>query len=107
MKMNNRSNSTATGKTNFVSRCADFCQSLVARIDKARENILAELRTQFGIQDHLLRLALNEAEALAWESGFPQLVFPELAREKAQALATWQGHQRELRHLNQRPSHRA
>ena len=31
----------------------------------------------------ILHLALNEAEALAWQNGFPELIFPTLALEKA------------------------
>ena len=45
----------------------------------------------------LFRLALNEAEALAWQTGFPQLFFPLLAREKALALAVWHSRQQAIR----------
>jgi hypothetical protein len=38
-------------------------------------------------QIRLFRSALNEAEALAWETGFPHLVFPTLAMEKVRSLA--------------------
>lgn len=38
-------------------------------------------------QLRLVRLALNEAEALAWETGFPHLIFPTLAMEKVRCLA--------------------
>jgi hypothetical protein len=41
----------------------------------------------------LLRLALNEAEALAWDASFPHLWFPLLAEEKAQEVAAWHAHQ--------------
>ena len=49
-------------------------------------------------QPRLLRLALNEAEALAWASGFPALVFPILAQEKAGNLAAWHARQQSVRH---------
>jgi hypothetical protein len=42
-------------------------------------------------------LALNEAEALAWETEYPYLVFPTLAAEKAQAVAKWQVRQHLIR----------
>ena len=45
----------------------------------------------------LLRLTLNEAEALAWETGFPHLILPSLAMEKLNTAATWQVRQRVLR----------
>jgi hypothetical protein len=41
----------------------------------------------------LARLALNEAEALAWQTGVPHLVFPELADEKIRELAAWRERQ--------------
>lgn len=46
---------------------------------------------------HRFRLALNEAEALAWQTPFPTLFFPALAREKAQHLLAWQERQAALR----------
>jgi hypothetical protein len=39
------------------------------------------------------QLALNEAEALAWQTEFPQLFFPDLAVEKIQAVARRQTRQ--------------
>ena len=48
-------------------------------------------------QPRLFRLALNEAEALAWQTGFPHLFFPALAREKALALAAWHSRQQAIR----------
>jgi hypothetical protein len=44
----------------------------------------------------LLELAMNEAEALAWQTDFPQLFFPTLAAEKAGAVAGWHARQRRL-----------
>jgi hypothetical protein len=35
---------------------------------------------------------LNEAEALAWETEYPQLVFPALAEEKIEAISSWYSH---------------
>ncbi|SRR6266536_958518 len=48
-------------------------------------------------QPRLLQLALNEAEALAWQTGYPQLVFPVLALEKAVGVATWHFRQQSVR----------
>ena len=48
-------------------------------------------------QPHVLQLALNEAEALAWQTGFPELVFPALAQEKARKVADWVKHQECIR----------
>jgi len=49
------------------------------------------------LQPRLLQLALNEAEALAWQVGYPQLFFPVLAWEKAVGVATWHFRQQSLR----------
>ena len=46
----------------------------------------------------MVQLALNEAEALAHQTGFPFLVFPALAREKVEAVAAWNRHQWMVRH---------
>jgi hypothetical protein len=72
------------------------CRTLLAQIERTKAAILAEFRGTLQAHEHVLRLALNEAEALAWQSGVPQLVFPTLAREKAQAVATWHARQRSL-----------
>lgn len=64
------------------------------------ENVKAAIRNEFRdaleAHEHLLHLALNEAEALAWQSGVPELVFPTLAREKAQTVVSWHARQRAL-----------
>lgn len=44
--------------------------------------------------EKLLSSALNEAEALAWQTPYPHLFFPELAQEKAAAVRDWTIHQR-------------
>ena len=45
----------------------------------------------------ILQLTLNEAEAVAWESGFPHLIFPLLAEEKARKAAAWIERQQAVR----------
>ncbi len=37
----------------------------------------------------LIRAAIREAEAIAWQTPFPHLVFPELAREKIERARDW------------------
>src|SRR5262245_10478015 len=77
------------------------CWKLLSQIEKTKTAILTEFRTTLESHEHLLRLALNESEALAWLTGVPQLVVPTLAREKAQAVAAWHARQQSLRHLQQ------
>lgn len=45
----------------------------------------------------LIRLVLNEAEALAAQTGVPELVLPALAEEKVSSLKKWAARQQALR----------
>jgi len=65
-------------------------------IAKVRALVGREFSTLRQREPRLLRQALNEAEAIAWQTGFPQLVFPSLALEKARAVATWESRQRTM-----------
>jgi uncharacterized membrane protein YkgB len=56
-------------------------------MEVVRANVLSEYRVGFEQADHLIELAIEEAEALAWQTGYPELVFPELAVEKARQVA--------------------
>jgi len=77
--------------------CVASCRKLVAQLDQIKNAILADFRGMFGGQEQMLRLALNEAEALAWQTDYPHLVCPTLAMEKAQGLAAWNVRQRAIR----------
>src|SRR5437899_2147715 len=77
--------------------CVASCRKLVVQFDQIKNAILADFRGMFRGQEHMLRLALNEAEALAWQTDYPHLVFPTLAMEKAQGLAAWNARQRSIR----------
>ena len=70
--------------------------TLVA-IAKVRALVESEFAPLLQREPRLLRQALNEAEAIAWQTGFPQLIFPSLALEKARAVATWESRQRTMR----------
>jgi len=99
MKSNDGSSQNQNTLSQIKSACATACRNLVSQMNHAREAVLAEFRDGFHIPEHMVKLALNEAEALAWETKYPQLVFADLATEKAQALLAWQRHQEET--LNQ------
>jgi len=89
-------NRTTADRT-FAKICLASCQKLIVQIENAKKAILAEFRESRVTHEQLLRLAVNEAEALAWETGFPHLVFPTLATEKAQAVAAWDARQQSIR----------
>lgn len=78
-------------------RCAASCKQLLAGIQSVRNRVTNEFHDTYEAHERLVRLALNEAEALAWETAYPHLLFPALAAEKLQAVATWQTRQRAIR----------
>jgi hypothetical protein len=84
-------------QTNFGVRCVASCRKLLAQLEDVREQVVAEFRGRLEGHKHVLDLAMNEAEALAWETGFPQLFFPTLATEKASAVSGWHMRQQSLR----------
>src|SRR6266700_1832135 len=92
MKTNESWKDNPSART-FANACKASCRKLLDRLTSAKEAILNEFRQSAGPNEHLLQLALNEAEALAWQTEFPYLVFPELAMEKAQAVTLWQHRQ--------------
>jgi UDP-2,3-diacylglucosamine pyrophosphatase LpxH len=71
----------------------------------ALASVRARIEHDFALLQELhpdvFRLALNEAEAIAWDTEFPQLVFPTLAVEKVKGVAKWHAHQRSIRRTDQ------
>lgn len=88
------SNAFRVPVTSSKSRVPVPCAKFLRQLHDTKLAIVDEFSPKTSPQ--LLRLALNEAEALAWQSGVPELVFPALALEKAQTLAAWQIRQRSL-----------
>lgn len=101
MNMNTKieagSNQDNNHQMNFGGRCIASCRKLLAQIENVRAQVVAEFRDRLDGHQHLLDLAVNEAEALAWQTGFPQLFFPVLATEKASAVTGWHLRQQSLR----------
>jgi hypothetical protein len=84
-------------KTSTVRACLASCRKALARVAAVKQAIFDESRRVMQANERLVRLALNEAEALAWQTAYPHLVFPTLATEKVQAVASWDQHQRRVR----------
>ena len=97
MKTTEQTNKDFVSSPSFAKTCLASCQKLIAQIEKVKDAILAEFRETRQTHEQLLRLALNEAEALAWQTAYPHLVFPMLATEKAQAVAAWEARQQSIR----------
>ena len=88
----------------IANACVEGCRKVLAQIQNFKESILAEFRPTVGSDEHLLRLAVNEAEALARQTAYPYLFFPVLALEKAQSVRNWHARQENLRSRSE-PSH--
>jgi hypothetical protein len=87
--------SNGAGST-FGHACRECCEKVLTQIRETKQVILAEARDALKVPEQLLTLALNEAEALAWQTLYPQLVFPALAAEKIHGVAAWSNRQRLL-----------
>jgi hypothetical protein len=73
------------------------CRKIRAQMAGVKEAIFAEASGAFPAPERLVRLALNEAEAAAWQTQYPHLVFPALATEKVRAVAAWNARQQSVR----------
>jgi hypothetical protein len=96
----NRSPGNAEAGTGLGNRSRTSCRKALARVAQAKETIFAESSPALQSQERLLRLALNEAEAVARQTPYPHLVFPTLATEKVQAVIAWNRRQEFLRRAN-------
>ena len=75
----------------WVGQCREFVVRAV------RKAITSEFMDSVRGYEHMLQQALREAEAAAWQTPFPHLFFPDLAREKAVAVTNWAAHQQRVR----------
>jgi hypothetical protein len=96
-KQTNEAGTNAATRGTFSALCLKSCKKILAHIQKARASIFNESLGAVAANERMLKLALNEAEALAWQTAYPHLVFPALAMEKAQEVARWNRHQRAVR----------
>lgn len=81
----------------FKQACLKSCDKVIGRIKEAKAAILAEARGRDKGSDLMLRLAVAEAEAIAWQTGVPHLIFPTLAMERVQAVTNWSDRQQSVR----------
>jgi hypothetical protein len=84
MKTTIANKNPATRQT-ITNRCLQSCQKLLAGIEQAKSKIISEFRPTREAQENLFKQAVNEAEALAWQTPYPHLFFPARAVEKVQA----------------------
>src|SRR6185369_4564352 len=84
-------------RSDFATVCLNSCRKLLDRIERVKQTVLDEFSDTLEAHNQMVRLAVNEAEALAWETDYPHLVFPALAHEKAEKVTSWEARQREIR----------
>ena len=95
--MKPRCKNSVSNKLNKFSRiCLHENDAVNQALSQAKATLLHEYSGKVESNGRLLQLALQEAEALAWQTGFPHLVFPVLATEKAQAAVRWHQRQSEM-----------
>ncbi len=80
-----------------LARFRTCCKKVADQLDRTKRALLWQFAAHRTAHQHLVRLALNEAEALAFQTGYPHLIFPQLALEKVQALSEWHQKQHSIR----------
>ncbi len=94
--MNTTNENTNNAKQTFTNRCLQSCKVLFAEIEQAKNMIVDDFHETLDTHGNLFRLALNEAEALAWQTDYPHLVYPTLAMERVQAVVAWRRRQQSV-----------
>jgi len=84
-------------KNQLTKFCATCARKLIAEVQRTKRELASQFRRAFAGNEGMLRQVLNEAEAVAFLTEYPQLVFPTLALEKVEGAVAWQRHQQEIR----------
>ena len=91
----NKVNETASpnpGKT----VCFASCRKLNTAVHELKQSIVQEFQARVPAHGRMIESAVNEAEALAWQTPFPHLFFPALAQEKAVEATRWAARQEKI-----------
>ena len=72
-------------------------QAALRRLAAVKVTVEREFAQSMAGYDHLLKAAIDKAEALAWQTPYPHLLFPVLAEEKAAEAQQWAAQQRAIR----------
>jgi uncharacterized protein (DUF1810 family) len=76
--------------------CTPCYQAIIDQLSAIRSRVERKFSQAVSGYEEVLRSALAEAEALAWQTPYPHLLFPALAEEKAASVQKWAAHQREV-----------
>jgi len=93
----NRLHSTSRPKRSLSAICLNSCRKLLAQLDAIKQSLIWDYEPLVHGQEAVLHSALNEAEALAWQTPFPHLFYPALAEEKAISVRQWAARQEWIR----------
>ena len=94
MKLTHQHPVDAAVKRGLRNETLNSRERIRSEVTRAKDATLKEFSEQAGENLRLLQLVLNEAEALAWQTEYPHLIFPVLAAEKARATVRWHQRQR-------------
>jgi hypothetical protein len=94
--MNTKNENRDKARQTFGNRCRQSYNILLAEIEQAKNTIVNDFHETLDAHGNLFRLALNEAEALAWQTDYPHLVYPTLAMERVQAVVAWRKRQQSV-----------
>jgi hypothetical protein len=72
-------------------------QAAMRHLAAVKARLEGKFRPEMADYEQLLKTALNEAEALAWQTSYPHLFFPVLAEEKAAEARQWTERQLAIR----------
>lgn len=70
-----------------------FREALAAQLNEYKAGLLEEFSDGSAGFLHFVRLAVNEAEGLAWFTPYAHLFLPALVEEKIQYVRRWTRHQ--------------
>lgn len=83
----------ATRSQSALAQPAHFRQTLAAKLNEYKVGLLEEFSNESEAFLHFTRLAVNEAESLAWSTPYAHLFLPALAEEKIQYARQWASRQ--------------
>ena len=86
----------SASRRRFLAVCGRCCQRVLARLAAVKAKVEREFGPTTAGYGQLLKAAVNEAEALAWQTPYPHLLFPVLAEEKAAEARKWAAQQRAI-----------
>ncbi len=92
-RLSSSQNRRSVSLRRLQSVCSNCYQRVLNRLAVVRAKVEREFGRKMAGYEQMLKAVINEAEAMAWQTPYPHLFFPELAEEKAAAAQRWVAHQ--------------